>query len=160
MKKRSLVAMLLVLAMTVCCLASCNNGNGGDSTEAGNTISLEVYDRENNLFLVDKAYAVTEGLTVRAAFEALCAARGYTVTFDVTGMFESFADDGEGEEKIVLKGDSIKEEGAETYTVYSLTWFYNDTDMSMKVPADTVVKAGDKIVVKFNVETGVEPAKV
>lgn len=154
MKRRNLIAVILTLALLACSLVACNSGNG---EQTPTTALIEVYDSENNIFLRDKEFKVTEGMTVKAAIEALCADRGYTVEFDATGAFEKFADNGEGDEKVVLEAKQVKKEGTDLYDAYYLAWVYNDEEMGLKVPADTVLKPGDKVVVKFNVEKDVAP---
>lgn len=145
------VALLLTLAMLACCLIACDKGEGGTAQ----TVSIEVYDAENNIFLRNKEMTLTEGMTVRSAIETLCTDRGYTVEFDSTG-FKSFASDGEGEDKITLQ--AFNETNADgTFNSHFLGWFLNGEDKTMNNPADVTLKAGDALVIKFKVEANITP---
>lgn len=153
---RNVLVAMLALSLLVCCFASCNNsGDSGDTEAADNSakVTIEIYDEKGEIFLRGKDFAIAEGDTAKSIVEKLMTARKATCTFDATGMFESFKNE-EGTE--VKARTEMNSDGA-TATAYYFIWKYNSADMGTKAPADTVLKGGDAIEIRVQVDKNVTP---
>ena len=150
---RRVIVAFLALSMLALCFVSCDSGKGDDTTADVSKVTIEIYDENNEIFMRGKDFEIADGETVRSAVEKLVAAREGTVVFDTTGMFNSFKNSDGAEVKAHTK---MNDDGV-TATAYYLEWSYNGTAMSMKAPADTVLKNGDTVKISVKVDANVTP---